>query len=297
MTIDDFNERWQTPGIRFEEGPEGFVFVRLHSIDAEATLTLHGAHLLSYRTDGEQPILWTSASAIFQDEKAIRGGIPICWPWFANHPSDDTKPAHGFARTSKWHVLSTEHRADAEVLRLGLEATEETRALWSHNFQLIYEITLAETLMAKLTVHNPGKDAFQFTGALHSYFEASHISRVAVRGLDHVTYIDSIDDCRQKEQEGDITFTEEVDRIYLDTTDTCLIYDRAWDRTVSVAKEGSRSTVVWNPWIDKAKRMADFGDNEYNEMVCVETANAATDEIEVGPGESHSLSVELSLLD
>ncbi len=295
MIIDDINAQWQTPGIRFEEGPEGFVQARLHSIDAEATITLHGAHVLSYQVDGEQPILWLSPSAVFQEDKAIRGGIPICWPWFANHPSDAKKPAHGFARTALWRVLNTEHTPNAEIIRLGLEASEETRVMWPHDFKLIYEVTLSDMLTAKLTIHNPSTEAFSFTGALHSYFGASHISRVQVTGLEDVTYTDSIDECQKRQQEGPIKFTQEVDRIYVDTEDTCLIHDRAWDRTVRVAKEGSKSTVVWNPWVDKSKRMTDFGDSEYNEMLCVETANAASDEITLPPGASHVLGVTLSL--
>lgn len=289
-SIDPLNASWKAPGLHFEEGLGDLPIAKLSHEGAEASIALHGAHVLSYTPQGAKPILWLSKEAIFKDGKAIRGGIPVCWPWFANHPSEPNYPAHGVARTSSWTVIDT---APAS-LTLELQADETTRQHFPHNFVLRLQATLSDTLEVKLSIHNPGPDAFTYTGALHTYFAVSHIDRARVEGLDGRPYIDSIDGKSRKTQSGPIHFKEEVDRIYLETEDDCLVCDEGWDRTIRIEKEGSRSTVVWNPWIAKAQRMADFGDQEYQEMLCVETTNAADDAMAVPPGQVHRVQLTLS---
>jgi len=289
--IDTLNRDWQTQGLRFAEGPGGLAIAELTHEGASATVALHGAHVLSYVPAGAKPVLWLSKEAIFKDGKAIRGGIPVCWPWFADHPNEPNYPAHGVARTRSWKVAST----DFASLTLELQANEATREHFPHDFVLRLQATLGDALAIQLSVHNPGQNPFTYTGALHTYFAVSHIDQAHVEGLDGRPYIDSIDGKTRKTQAGPIRFQEEVDRIYLETTDTCLVSDNGWDRTIRIAKEGSHSTVVWNPWIAKAQRMADFGDQEYQEMLCVETTNAADDAIAVPPGETHKLALTLSL--
>jgi len=289
--IDALNQDWQTEGLLFAEGPGGLPVAELSYKGATATVALHGAHVLSYVPASARPVLWLSDEAIFKDGKAIRGGIPVCWPWFADHPSEPNYPAHGVARTRSWRVAAT---APASIT-LELQATEATREHFPHDFILRLEATLSDALKIQLTVHNPSETPFTYTGALHTYFAISHIDQARVEGLDGRPYIDSNDGKARKTQVGPIRFQEEVDRIYLETADTCLVCDEGWDRTVRIGKDGSRSTVVWNPWIAKAQRMADFGDQEYQEMLCVETTNAADDAIAVPPGETHKLALTLSL--
>ncbi len=293
--IDDLKARWETSGIHVESGPGGLPAVRLSNDHGEVRVTLHGAHVLSYEPHGQKPILWLSQAALFQEGKAIRGGIPICWPWFANHPNDASKPAHGFARTSLWEVTAARSDGESRRLQLRLQDSEDSRALWPHAFVLSYEVMLEASLQVRLTVHNPSDEPFTYTGALHTYFGVSHISQASVEGLDGASYIDSLDDCQRKHQSGPITFAEEVDRIYTETKATCEVVDRTWQRRVVISKEGSQSTVVWNPWIAKSQRMGDFGDEEYQEMLCVETANAGPDKITVPPGGTHVLGVEMRL--
>ena len=290
-TIDALNQRWKTEGIHFHEGPSGLTIAHLTHGDAHASVALHGAHVLSFLPQDGEPVLWLSKEAIFRDGKAIRGGIPVCWPWFANHPSETDFPAHGVARTRPWQVVASDA---SPSLTLELQNSEETWKYFPHEFTLKLQVSLTEKLSVALKIQNTGDRPFTYSGALHTYFAVSHITQASVKGLDQRPYIDSIDSATRKIQSGPISFAEEVDRIYLETTDDCLVCDAGWNRQIRVAKEGSHSTVVWNPWIAKAQRMADFGDSEYQEMLCVETCNAAHDAITVPAGGAHTLALTLS---
>ena len=284
----------QKYGIRnqlaFVEGPGGLVRAEIKNPHAEATLALHGGQILSYRPRAHAPVLWLSRKSYFQTGKAIRGGIPVCWPWFGDHPTDTDKPAHGFVRTAAWSVHASEKREDESTrLKLFFSASEATLALWPHRFRLEIEATVSDVLRVKLICTNTDNQPFTCTGALHSYFNLSAISDVVVKGLEDCAYLDKVDQGRRKVQDGPIHIQRETDRIYIDTTAECTIEDKGLERSIGIAKNGSRTTVVWNPWTDKARRMQDFGDDEYVNMVCVETANAAADVVTLAPGGSHTL--------
>ena len=256
----------------------------------EAKVALHGGQVLSFRPRDQEPVLWLSAQSHFETGKAIRGGIPVCWPWFANHPTDKTKPAHGFVRTAVWAVSESETLADGRTrLKLSLADSEATRQLWPHRFHLAIDITVSDLLQIKLSATNTDHEPFICGGALHSYFNISSISNIMIQGLAGCPYIDKVDQGRRKMQDGAVSIQRETDRIYLDTEAECIIEDSGLHRCIGIAKGGSRTTVVWNPWIDKARRMKDFGDDEYNHMVCVETVNAETDVISLAPGDTHTL--------
>lgn len=290
-SITALNESWKTEGLLFSEGPGGLAIAELTYQGSQASVALHGAHVLSYVRKGEKPVLWLSEKANFVDGKAIRGGIPVCWPWFADHPSEPDYPAHGVARTRSWEVVTTSKAS----LTLQLKASAETHTYFPHDFILQLKVTLAEKLEVSLTIRNTSTAPFTYTGALHTYFGISHIDQVQVEGLDGRPYIDSLANGARKLQSGAIRFEEEVDRIYLETEDTCFVSDTGWDRRIQIEKSGSQSSVVWNPWSAKAQRMADFGDEEYLEMLCVETCNASDDAITVPAGGEHTLALALSL--
>ncbi len=235
-------------------------------------------------------MLWLSRSSYFTPGNAIRGGIPVCWPWFGDHPTDTDKPAHGFVRTAVWSVSETETLADKSTrLKLSIIDNEETMKLWPHRFRLELDCTVSDVLTTKLIATNTGSEAVTCGGALHSYFNISAVSNILIKGLEGCAYKDKVDQFRRKVQEGPVSVRSETDRIYLDTKADCIIEDRGMQRRIRISKNGSRTTVVWNPWIDKARNMKDFGDNEYNGMVCVETANADTDVISLAPGHTHIL--------
>ena len=299
MTPDALNERFAVADhLAFCAGPGGLTVAEIANARAAARVALHGAHVLSYQPRGRRPVLWMSARSRFEAGAPIRGGIPICWPWFGPHPTDEDKPAHGFARTAEWAVLGAEGLGDGSSrIRLELSDSETTRELWPHAFALELAVTVGAELTVDLNVTNPGPGPMVSGGALHSYFHVARVAEVAIGGLDGCGYIDKLDPGDRKVQRGPITIAAETDRVYLDTVGECTIDDSRLNRRITVAKSGSRSTVVWNPWIAKSARMTDFGDDESPGMVCVETANAADDVVTVPPGGTHRLQATIRVAD
>lgn len=290
--LDQLNAQFAIPDrITFKAGAGDLPLAEIITDDGtRATVSLHGAHVLTYQPAGQAPVLWLSEHSRFEAGQAIRGGIPVIWPWFGPHPTDPTLPAHGLARTRLWQVLNTTVLfEDTFQLRLGLTNDTQTQVLWPHPFALEVVVTVGQMLAVELIAHNRAEVAVTCGAALHSYFTLSDIADVAVTGLEETAYLDKVDGGRRKMQAGPITFSQETDRIYLDTIADCLIVDPGLHRQIRVAKSGSHSTVVWNPWVEKSRRMADFGDGEYRTMVCVETTNAADDVVTVPPGGTHQL--------
>jgi D-hexose-6-phosphate mutarotase len=280
----------------FTEGPGGFIVAEIRNPHGEATVALHGGHIMSFRPRDHEPVMWLSRHSHFKTGKAIRGGIPVCWPWFADHPMDTYKPAHGFVRAAVWSVSESEKLEDESTrLKLLIADSEETMKLWPHRFRLEIDITVSDTLRIKLITTNTDNKPFMCGGALHSYFNISSISNIMIKGLEACPYIDKVDQGRRKVQDGSISVRGETDRIYLNTEDDCIIEDSVMQRRIRIAKGGSRTTVVWNPWSDKARALKDFGDEEFHGMVCVETANAADDVINVAEGASHCLQSIISV--
>jgi len=300
MSNTEVAELNQKFGIRdqliFTEGPGGFIVAEMRNPHGEATVALHGGHIMSFRPRDHEPVLWLSRNSHFKTGKAIRGGIPVCWPWFADHPTDTDKPAHGFVRTAVWSVSESENLEDESTrLKLLISDSEETMKLWPHRFRLEIDITVSDSLRIDLISTNTDNKPFMCGGALHSYFNISSDSNITVKGLKGSTYIDKVDHGRLKVQDGPVSVRNETDRIYLDTKADCSIEDSGMHRQIGISKNGSSTTVVWNPWRDKARALKDFGDGEFHNMVCVETANAADDVINVAAGESHCLQSIISL--
>lgn len=295
METDVLNARFEIEGsLEFVNGPGGSPLAKISTSHGSASVALHGGHVLHYTPDNQKPVLWMSERAVFSPGKAIRGGIPVCWPWFGPHPSNPELPAHGLARVSNWVVTSTDQNDDSVSIEMELQSDESSLALWPHLFVLTIRITLGKSLNVALTAHNNGGEAMICSAALHSYFAISDISQIQITGLESTRFRDQLDNDQIKVDHSAITIDQEVDRVYHDTDSTCEIIDSNWKRRITVAKSGSNSTVVWNPWIAKSARMADFGDNEYLTMVCVETTNADADTITIRPGEKHTLVAELS---
>jgi glucose-6-phosphate 1-epimerase len=282
--------------VAFIAGPEGLPMVELRNQHATALVAVQGGHVARFQPHGAEPVLWVSRLSSYAPGRGIRGGIPVCWPWFAQHPSDPTKPFHGFARTAMWQVRGTSVlEDDSTQLRLALTDSEATYQMWPHAFALELVVTVGPQLNVELISRNTGDTSFVVGGALHSYFRVGDVSRVTIHGLEGHSYIDKVDGGQQKTQTGPITIGMETDRIYLDTTSECVIDDPALGRRIRVSKAGSRTTVVWNPWIEKARLMADCGDEEYLNFVCVETTNAVDDVFEVAPGGDHRLRQRIGL--
>lgn len=293
------NERHAIPGhIRFATGPGGLPVAQIENAHASASVCLLGGHVLTFQPHTQEPVLWMSQHSSFELGQPIRGGIPVCWPWFGAHPSDPNYPSHGFARRCLWNVLDTAVTGDgATCLRLALPDSDGIRAMWPQPFSLELAVVVNASLRVSLTMRNLGSAPVKHTCALHSYFAVSDVANVRVRGLEGHVFIDTVgpQPRQRREQNGPITFAGETDRVYVDTADDCLIDDPGLKHSIRVAKQGSRSTVVWNPWIAKSARMEDFGDDEYPGMVCVETTNAADDAVTLTPGAAHELTTILSV--
>ncbi|WP_295420752.1 D-hexose-6-phosphate mutarotase [Sulfurovum sp.] len=295
LNIGTLNGLFAIPGhLHFEAGEGGLAKVAVNNAYAHCEIYLHGAHITSFGPHDEDEVLWLSKSAQYSDAKAIRGGIPICWPWFGPDPENKGRAQHGFARNSLWTVFGTSVNAKGEtLLRLGLQDSEASRKLWPYVFMTEYHITVGKTLHLELKTINEDEKPFALSSALHTYFAVDHTDNVRVEGLEGKNYIDQLRSNVQCMQEGDVIFTGEVDRIYEDDTPCCIVHDGA--RSIQVAKKGSKSTVIWNPWAEKAAMMGDFDDEGYQHMVCIETANAGFDMRTLKPGESHVLTQSIVL--
>jgi D-hexose-6-phosphate mutarotase len=258
-------------------------------------LYLQGAHLTSWRPLGTD-VLWVSQSAVFRPGTAIRGGVPICFPWFANGLDGTASPAHGFARVSQWQLIGATTEGRSVELILALTDSDQTRARWPYSFAAGYRVRMSgDELALVLTVTNTGAQPFIYEEALHSYFGVADIGSLMVDGLAGARYLDMVPgaDRGPHTQDGPVTFTGETDRTFQATGATATIHDAG--RTVTVARRGSNSAIVWNPWIDKAASMADFGDEEWTRMVCVETANVKADAVTLEPGADHTMSAYISV--
>ena len=263
---------------------------------ATASIALQGAHLFAWQPRGQAPVIWLSERSPRSAGRPLRGGIPLCWPWFGPHGSDSTFPAHGCVRTLPWRLAEAHLEGDRACLEFEPAFDDASRSVWPHPTALRYRVTIGEELHIELVTTNSGVDAFTLTQALHTYFAVGDIRQVRIDGLDGHDYLDKPDGYRRQRQHGSIGFSGETDRIYLDTANACTIHDPAMGRRIVVTGSGSRSTVVWNPWVDKSAHIGEFSPDGYTRMVCVETANAADDTITLLPGASHRLAARYQVL-
>ncbi len=277
--------------VTFEPSPLGGQIVRLQHGQAEALVALHGAQVLNWLVAG-QPLLWLSSVARIRPGKGIRGGIPVCWPWFADHPTDPDKPAHGFVRHRAWDVTASGAGAAGATITLATRTREADRTMWPHQARARLTVTLGDALSLDLETTNTGECPFPLTQALHTYFRVQDSERVAITGLEGCAYLDKLEGFARKQQSGAITIGAEVDRIYLGETGAITLADLGAGHRVAITSEGSRSAVVWNPWTAKTARLGDMGAPEaFRQMVCVETANAGDDIISVPPAGHHRMAV------
>jgi glucose-6-phosphate 1-epimerase len=270
--------------------------IEVDNAHARARIALHGGQLLSFRPKAaDASWLFLSPHAVFQDGQPIRGGVPICWPWFGPDPLGLGRPNHGFARTSRWTLLQREESAEGTQLVLGLRDTPQTRALWPHAFELRLELHIGATLRLALITRNSGGQPFEITQALHSYFAVSDPTQARVTGLDGIHYLDKAAGApgTLHTQQGAVVFEGEVDRVYTGAPPTLGLLDLGTGRALQLHSSGSRSAVLWNPGPLLAARMADLGVAGQQRFVCVETANVAPELVQVAPGGEHRMGVEI----
>lgn len=292
--LETLNASFALPdALHFVELAPGLPVAEIHTPLASARVALHGGHVLNWQPAGQKPVLWVSKAAIFEAGKPVRGGVPVCWPWFGAVPG---KPMHGFVRTLMWQVRGAEMDASGQVvLRLGTRDDAATRALWDHAFDLELVVTVGTTLTMALVTRNTGDVPMTINQALHTYFCTGDITQTIVQGLNGDSYLDKVQNFAVCQQSGDVRFTGETDRIYTETTADSLIKDVVGGRNIRITKQGSATTVVWNPWVEKEKGMVDMAEGEYRQMLCVETCNAGPDAVTVAAGETRSLVARISV--
>jgi len=278
-------------------GQGGLPRLEIATPSATAEIYPHGAHVTRWQpSHAEAPVLWMSGHSFWQDGKPIRGGVPICFPWFGPNRSDSAAPAHGFARLVDWALAGAVEHSDQHVAATFTLEGAGMSPLWPFPFRASYEVAVGATLSMSLEVENRDEKAFAFEAALHTYFTVADIANVTISGLERTPYLDKVGGLAQRTQDDTpIRFTGETDRLYLETMAACAIDDPGLRRRIVVTKDNSRSTVVWNPWIAKARAMQDFGDEEWRGMVCVETANVGVAAVQLAPGERHRMTVSLAV--
>lgn len=279
--------------IQFSTGAGNIPVVEILNEQAKAVISLQGAHVLSWIPAGEEEVIWLSEDATFAPGKSVRGGVPICWPWFGPHESNAAFPAHGFARTVMWQVTQTDVLEDGAIqirFKLDMDSMDPSiQAMWHSEISAEYSIVVGKTLAIELTTVNNSNQAIAIGEALHTYFNVADLTETSVHGLEGIDYLDKTDSFSRKTQTGPVTIKSEVDRIYLQTPGDVIIENSK--RRIVIKKQGSQSTVVWNPWQAAAEKMGDLGKDGYLQMLCVESANAAEDIVSVDAGGRHTLSV------
>ena len=277
-------------------GNSGLAKLTISGSLAEAEIYLHGAQVTAWRPAGEEEVLFLSGHSKWEDGRAIRGGIPVCFPWFRAKADDPNAPAHGFVRTKEWNLESVQVGGDGAVTVVCATRSDEgSRRWWPHEFRLAHRITVGKTLGMELTVTNEGSTAFRFEEALHTYFKVGDVEQVEVRGLDGVTLLDNMDGNRRKLQADGLRLTGPVDHAYIDTGSAVEFSDPGLGRVVRSIKRNSSTTIVWNPWRQGAAKLADLGDEEWKQMICVEASNILGGAISLDPGEEHTMHAEIGL--
>jgi glucose-6-phosphate 1-epimerase len=264
--------------VRAKEGAGRLPHLSVRTDMAEADVYFQGAQVTAWRpASSPDPVLWLSGQSRLEPGEAIRGGVPICFPWFSKHRTDRSAPPHGFARTRDWTLELARHAADgAVVLEMEL-AGDGITPHWPHRFRARHRITIGAGLRMDLEVMNAGREAFTFEEALHAYFDVADIREVTVSGPGPEP----------------IRFGGLTNRVYSGTREACVIRDPVRHRDIVISKSGSNSTVIWNPWAERAREIADMSDDGWIGMVCVEPSNVGADARTLAPGESHTMSVTI----
>lgn len=296
--IEEWNERYAIPGqVRIVAGEGHLPKVQITAPAAAAEIYLHGAQLTSWRPAGSEEVIFLSKHSRWEDGRAIRGGIPVCFPWFRGKADDPQAPAHGFVRTKSWDLTSITQEQESVVATLETESDEASRRWWPHAFRIVHRISVGSGLRLELAVTNIGSAPLTFEEALHTYYQVGDVEKVRVSGLDATHYLDNMDGNREKVQSGNVVMTGPTDNAYLNTRATLELIDPLLRRRIQIEKKNSETTVVWNPWQEGAKKLADLGDEEWRTMACVEGSNILSNAVALAPGEEHALEVTMRVIE
>ena len=298
MDTAQLDEHFSIPGVlSFHATASGLIYASITAPRATATVYLQGAHVAAWQPKGQQPAIFLSRKSDFVPGRPIRGGVPIAFPWFAARHDGKTGPSHGFARIQDWTLAFAALAGDDLHMTFTLGPTEISRDLGYDRFRLAFQLKIGRTLTMELTVVNDATVPLVFEEALHTYYAVADIHEVTVTGLEGVTYLDKNDSFQSKVQHGAIVITDPTDRVYLNTSSTCVLHDAGNKRRITVAKAGSNTTVVWNPWESGALKLPDLNPTEWHEFIAVETVNAAVSAVTLAPGAKHLMQAQVSVED
>jgi len=276
--------------VSLQADENGFEFLVLTHEKFNAAFSLHGGHLVHFQATNQEPTIFLSKTAIFNDKKAIRGGVPVCWPWFgaAGKSLGENLPGHGFARTSKWAVKNINESKEGVELELVLADTEESRKIWDHKFELVLKATLTDTIKLELITKNTDKEAFSYRAALHTYLTISSPESCSLTGLNE-NYADMLNAGEAKKGNGSLIIDAPIDSIYQKSATAIVLDDKGFNRQLTITNSGNDSEVVWNPWVAGAQAFGDMPDDGYKTMLCVESAITDQKGQTVEAGKTHTL--------
>jgi len=298
MTAAELNQKFAIPGIaEIIEDENGLPKIRVTTPASSTEIYLHGAQVTSWIPAGTSEVLFLSKYSNWKEGKAIRGGIPICYPWFRAKADDPKAPSHGFVRTTAWQIESVTHQAGNIVLSLVFTSNDVTRKLWPYDFHLTHRITVGAELKLELITRNTGSETFRIEEALHTYFHVADIEKTSVSGLDGVLFLDNVRNNIEQTQQGELVMTGPTDNAYMNTHSSATVIDPVLKRKLITEKTNSTTTIAWNPWQQAAASMSDLGDEEWREMVCVEASNILRSAVEVASGAEHIFAATLRVAD
>jgi glucose-6-phosphate 1-epimerase len=292
----DLDRRFGIPRIaEVYEGNGGLLRVRITNAFGEGEVYLHGAHVTSWKPANNDEMLFVSTKSGWQEGQAIRGGIPICFPWFRAKMNDAQVPAHGFARTKTWQIESIVQNEGRVSVSMFTESDEQTRRWWPGEFRLIHRLTFGSELKLELICRNTGTTPLRFEEALHTYNRVADVEQVRLQGLNAVHFLDNTDSNKEKTQVGDLAQASQTDSAYMNTDNAVDLLDPKMRRRIRLQKENSLTTVVWNPWREGAAGLRDLGDGEWKQFLCVEASNVLGASVNLDPGQEHKMTAVLSV--
>lgn len=296
FTVVELDRQAGIPGVaRVSVGNGGLARVQITGPFGDGEMYLHGAHVTSWKPAGNDEVLFVSTKSRWEEGQAIRGGIPICFPWFRGKLDDLHAPAHGFVRTKMWQLESIIENENGVAVTMFTQSDERTRNWWRGEFRLVHRVTFGSELRLELVCMNTGTTPFRFEEALHTYNRIANIQDARLQGLDGVSYLDNTESNKEKTQHGDVTIASPTDSAYRNTQSEVALLDPNKKRRIRLRKEYSLSTVVWNPWNEGAARLKDLGDGEWRQFLCVEASNILDAAINLAPGQEHRMAAVLTI--
>ena len=295
-SLEELERQFGIPGVaRLCGGNGGLTRVQITGTSAEGEMYLHGAHVTSWKPAGADEVLFVSSKSRWQGGQAIRGGIPICFPWFRAKADDPQAPAHGFARTRAWQLESIVADEGALAVTMFTESDEQTRRLWPAEFRLVHRVSFGSELRLELICINTGMTPLRFEEALHTYNRVADVEDLRLQGLDTTHFLDNTDSNNEKTQHGDVKITAQTDNAFIDTQNKVDLIDPNLQRRIRLEKDNSCTTVVWNPWREGAAGLRDLGDGEWKQFLCIEASNILDAAVTLTPGQEHKMTAVLSV--